>query len=79
MKRICFAAPTAATNSGRMHTTIPIVTVSTVNCTYCARSLKEFDINSDDEGDEMWIFPLNDNQGGEGIMCETCWHNKTGR
>lgn len=45
-----------------------------IQCTYCGRELKEFSL--EEEGDEMWVFALNDGEGNEGIMCETCFTTK---
>jgi hypothetical protein len=47
-----------------------------IECTYCGRMLQEFHPGSEIEGDEMWIFALNDGEGGEGVMCQSCWEKR---
>ena len=47
-----------------------------IQCIYCGRALQEFDPESDIEPDEMWIFALNDGEGGEGVMCEDCFNKR---
>jgi hypothetical protein len=48
----------------------------TVQCTYCGCTLQEFDLEADEEGDDMWIVPLDDGEGGEAIICDSCYTNK---
>jgi DNA-directed RNA polymerase subunit RPC12/RpoP len=54
-----------------MHITTLIGTMSKVKCTGCGRELEEWD--GEHEGDEIWIAPKNDNNGGEDILCEGCY------
>jgi inhibitor of apoptosis domain-containing protein len=48
-----------------------------IHCFYCGRLLEQWNFDDDKEGDATWIFPLDDGEGGEGIMCEDCY-NKQG-
>ena len=41
-----------------------------IHCYYCGLHLRMF--SEDYEGDRMWLFPLNDGEGGEAYMCEPC-------
>ena len=44
-----------------------------IHCYYCKRPLRMF--SDDYEGDDMWLFMLNDGQGGDAYMCQAC-HDK---
>ena len=53
----------------------PLSSEEEIHCFYCNRLLQMFDIEAGIEGDEMWLFMLNDGEGGEAYACENC-HNK---
>ena len=47
-----------------------------IYCHGCASALQMYDPEQDVEGDEMWIAPAHDGQGGERVYCENCYASK---
>ena len=56
-----------------METETEMETEEEIHCHYCGCLLRMF--SDDYEGDDMWLFMLNDGKGGEAYMCLNC-HDK---